>query len=122
MAMAAPRREESTSAETVTVACSIDIGATLHLEEQFESNQAVMGGGIIQVKQYRKVGEPVHLKGPGRNRNSSADPDSPISDGYALTFGVNKEFMDAWWKQNQDWYACQKRHDSLWSLVATSSP
>lgn len=102
MAMALKQREESTSAETVTVACSIDIGATLHLEEMFEVSEAVMGAGSRLVKQYRKVGEPVYLKGPGRNRNGSADPDSPISDGYALTFGVSKEFMDLWWKQAVD--------------------
>ena len=103
MAMAAPRRDESsTSRRTVTVACSLPIGATLHLEQSFEVNEAVMAGGVRVIKQWRKVGEPVHLRGT-KNRTGGEDPDSPIADGYALTFGVDEEFMDAWWAQNQDW-------------------
>lgn len=102
MAMAL-RREESTSAETVTVACSLPMGATLYLEQAFESNEAVVGGGVRTVKQYRKVGDPIHLKGT-KNRAGGEDPDSPIADGYALTFGVPKEFMDKFFEQSSDWH------------------
>ena len=103
MAMAAPRREESTSAETVTVACSLPMGATLYLEQAFEANEAVVGGGVRTIKQYRKVGEPVHLKGT-KNRTGGDDPDSPIADGFALTFNVSKDFMDKFFEQSSDWH------------------
>jgi len=104
MAMALRREEASTSnsTETVTVSCNIPMGAILYLEQEFEVPEAVVGGGTRISKQFRKVGEPVYIKGT-KNRAAGDDPDSPISDGYMLTFGVPKDFMDAWWAQNKDW-------------------
>jgi hypothetical protein len=47
---------------------------------------------------------------------------SPISDGYALTFGVPREFAETWFKQNADIPAVQKRmiimHDKRSELKA----
>lgn len=79
------------------------MGATLHLEQAFDVPEAVMGGGTRVVKQYRKVGEPVHLRGT-KNKAGGDDPDSSIADGYALTFGVSKDFMDKFFEQSSDWH------------------
>ena len=45
----------------------------------------------------------MHLKGT-KNKAGGDDPDSSVADGYALTFGVSKDFMDKFFEQSSDWH------------------
>lgn len=105
MAQAAPSREQRyeepappPATDTVTVACSIPMGMTLYLEEQIQISEAAFGG-VKERTEWRKYGDPIHIRGP-RRHSPGDDPLSPITDGYALTFGVQREFMETWFKQN----------------------
>lgn len=52
------------------------------------------------------VGEAVIINGPAPNRDSKRVLDGeavPTAGGYALTFGVQKDFWDKWREQMKDW-------------------
>ena len=90
------------AANTVTVACKIQNGLRLRGGSFYEVSVPVLGGGLRVEKQWRANGTEVLIKGPGRDPARGDDPSSPNNDGYALTFGVDAEFMEAWLKDNAD--------------------
>jgi hypothetical protein len=103
MAMAAPSRAERAASDTVTIACKLQMGVQAYLEEEKEVTEAVVGGGLRTRTQWFRTDEPfVNIKGPGRATDGS-DPDSSIADGYALTFGISREWAEKWFEQNKTW-------------------
>jgi hypothetical protein len=88
--------------ETVTVACKLPHGLVLRLHEQVETPEPLPGGGTKKVKVWRPINmAPVVLKGYLDRYNPG---NAPVSKGssFALTEGVDKDFFDAWLKQNHD--------------------
>lgn len=59
-----------------------------------------MGGGFREVPLWEKVGKPVTLKGWSHPVERAAATD--ITNGYALTYGVDVDFMAVWMEQNAD--------------------
>jgi len=87
-------------AKTVTVACRLPHGLVLQLQRQTSRPEPVMGGGFRDVHVWEKVGQTVTLKGWSHPVDRAAPTD--ITNGYALTYGVDAEFMTAWMEQNAD--------------------
>lgn len=50
------------------------------------------------VKRAQRVGEPVILK--GNAHPISRAPEAPLFGNYALTYGIDADFMTEWMKQN----------------------
>jgi hypothetical protein len=87
-------------AGTVTVACRLPHGLVLQLQKEGIDTIPVMGGGTQEVKVWRKVGQIVTLK--GWSHPSEVASENRIVNGFALTMGVDAEFMEAWMAQNAD--------------------
>lgn len=93
------------SRNTCAVGCKIPMGVDLKLQKQITVREAIQGGGTRDVTEYRPVGgKVVKLKGNAykRLKGASHDQGSHLKGGYALTFGVDKAFMDEWFKQNAE--------------------
>jgi hypothetical protein len=90
----------------VVVACKLPAGLLLRLHEVRKEAELVMGGGTREVLIARAVGEPVRINGTaapfGHQRRDSAGEFVSMSGGYALTFGVDKDFWDKWLAQNAE--------------------
>ena len=87
---------------TVTVACKFPNGLQLRLGKFHDVDEQVMGGGVRVAKKWiENPGERVHINGPRRGVGGD-DPSSPNFDGYALTHGVDADFMEAWLEANKD--------------------
>lgn len=89
------------SASTVTVACKVPNGLILRLGKMDETSVPVLGGGMRTEKVWRYTGQKIDIKGPKR-AVENGDPESPIADGYALTFGVPADQMAKWMEDNAD--------------------
>jgi hypothetical protein len=83
---------------TVTVACKLPHGMTLRVFDMVESQEPVMGGGFRAVKVAQERPERVTLKGFAHPQNRA--PSTQIIEGFALTYGVDAEFWNAWKTQN----------------------
>jgi hypothetical protein len=89
----------STTGPTLTVACKHPLGFQLRLYKFITVVQPTPAGGYLDERIAQLFGEPVFINGPGREVGT--DPKSPIAGGAALTFGVSKDFWDAWMEQNK---------------------
>ena len=89
---------------TVAVGCKMPGGMLLRvmrMEERSEATQA----GYRTFKQATPIGEPVKINGYSRPRDDQGVPIDlpfPVVGGFAITFGVDAEFMETWMEQNQD--------------------
>ena len=90
---------KASSSGTVTVACKIPAGLVLSLDRMVEGQEPVMGGGWKTVKRAEPIGEPVRLLGP---RKLVGELQRNLVAGYALTYGVSREFWDAWYAANRE--------------------
>lgn len=88
----------------VVVACKIGVAyidlQLSKLEEVQENTQT----GPRTVRQARRVGQVVRIRGTAYPRGTPPEgfPEKPkIVDGAALTYGVDKDFWDEWAKQNE---------------------
>ena len=93
-------RPISTTGETVAVACKHPHGLVLQLCQFTTVSEQVMGGGVRETKLAQRVGMQVRLNGAA-NRVGEA-PKNLTFGGYAITYGVPKDFFDEWLKQNAD--------------------
>lgn len=84
---------------TVTVGCKLPNGLKLRVHGFVERHEQVMGGGTRLVKQAVQQGQTFTLNGFARDVLKA--PEHPIRGGYALTYGVDAEFMATWMKQNE---------------------
>jgi hypothetical protein len=95
-----PSPDAAYGAATVTVACKMPNGVWLQLHELVECTEPHPALGTRQVKQARKVGEPIMVKGY-RGLPFGIDPKIDIAGGYALTPGVPRDFWKKWFEQNK---------------------
>ena len=88
-----------TSANTVTIACKHPSGLLLRLSRFEEVQEPVLGGGTRAIKRAFPSGQEIRVNGPAKP--FGAEPTCETSGGYALTFGVPKDFWDEWKRQNE---------------------
>lgn len=97
--MASKASVPETTGETVTVACNMPNGLLLRIFEMREDQEPVMGGGWRKAEVAVQVGSSVIVNG---NAIPVGVPtDRRIESGYALTYGVSKQFWDVWKEQNK---------------------
>ena len=89
---------KNVSGSTVTVACKIPQGLVLRVFKMVDQFEPILGGGQRKFEQAMAYGEVVEINGPARE--FGRDARAPISNGFALTFGVPKDFWDLWASQN----------------------
>ncbi len=94
--MSAPAPKSSTG-QKVTVACKLPHGMRLRLFKMVEGNENVSGNNTRTIKRAEQVGPDVVIKGVAVEHGK----EKVLTGGYALTPGVDKEFMDEWLKQNE---------------------
>lgn len=85
---------------TVTVACKVPGGLRLRLFEMVDALETIPGVGQRTAKMAQPVGEQVVINGPAHPVNRA--PLHEINGGYAMTFGVPKDFFNEWMRQNKD--------------------
>ena len=83
---------------TVTIACKIPNGLVLQCHTMEKTSEPVMGGGFRDVMAARPHGQPFTVFGPAKPYGEEAK--APITGGYALTFGIPKDFWDRWVTEN----------------------
>lgn len=88
----------SAAGAKVTVACKLPHGLRLRIFKMVDSNENVAGNTLRTVKRAEQVGEEVVIKGAAVEHGK----DKALTDGFALTPGVDKEFWDEWLAQNKD--------------------
>jgi hypothetical protein len=92
-------------AGTVTVACSWPNGFLLRVGEWETHYEPVLGGGMREAKTWTPRGEPIKINGPARAFGE--DYKAPVQNGFALTHGVDEDFMKKWMEDNADHPAVQ---------------
>jgi hypothetical protein len=85
---------------TVTVACKIENGIVLQIYEWEMRSIQVMGGGVKEVKIAKPLPWLHRINGPARRIGQ--DVGYQISDGAALTHGVDADKFAIWMEQNKD--------------------
>ena len=94
------RQDKTTnSGETVTVACKLPHGLVLRCFDMVPTREPIMGGGFREVKMAQELPQTYTLKGNAHPQNMA--PKAPIAGGYALTFGIPKDFLDRWLEENK---------------------
>jgi hypothetical protein len=100
--VAAPPQERprSYAGDKVTVACKLPRGANLRIFQEMDDVEQGIGGQVRAIKRYVPIeGQNIVLKG-----NAVPFGREPIgleSGGYALTYNVDREFMETWLRQNK---------------------
>lgn len=84
-------------AGTVAVACKLPHGLQLRLQKKGTRPEPVMGGGVRDAITYEAYGPTVTLNGVATEFGKSNK--AIVMNGYAITM-VDKDFWDAWFKQN----------------------
>lgn len=97
----------SKSGQKVTVACKLPHGLVLRVFEFEETQEPVMGGGTRTAKRAVQRGPRVVINGNATDRGPNPRLKQVVdgtgaNPGYALTHNVDKDFFDAWLKQNAD--------------------
>lgn len=92
---AAPAKK---SGEKVTVACKLPHGMRLRLFKMVDGHENVAGNTVRSIKRAEQVGPDVVLKGTAVEFGK----EKPLTAGFALTSGVDKEFFDEWMRQNSE--------------------
>lgn len=84
---------------TVTIGCKLPNGLVLRIFRMEEEAEPVMGGGSRMRKVARQIGEAIEVK--GYSKPFGEEPRAQIIGGYALTPGIDGDFWELWWNQNQ---------------------
>lgn len=87
---------------TVSVACKLPHGLVLRLFDMVDENEAQAGGGYKTVKKARPRQNTVTIKGYLAEQKASSVQLPAIGSSFAITHGVDKDFFEAWLKQNED--------------------
>lgn len=93
---------EKKSGRTVTVACKFPPGLVLQHQKSRKIQVPLMGGGYTEVVEFHRVGQQVHVRGPGIAHGVKGYRAPELEGGYALTHKVDGAFFDEWLKQNAD--------------------
>ena len=112
------------SSRTVVVACKVPNGLRLQLQKETKVREPKADRSGYEVAVYMTpTGKPIFVNGPAYPVGSLPEgfPRIPeIEGGYALTFGVPREFWDTWLEQNKlasyvesnMIFACASREDA----------
>lgn len=87
------------SANTVTISSKLPFPLVMELQEGHKVNVEVFGGGAREITRYSKTGQRVIIKGCAYERDKPVPFD--VVGGAALTHGVDSDFAERWFKQNQ---------------------
>lgn len=87
-------------AGTVTVACKLPNGLVLQVCTMVPGVEPVMGGGFREVMKSQRVGPQIRINGYARPAMTA--PRAPMSQGFALTEGVDADIWEAWLDQHRD--------------------
>lgn len=92
--------QPSRAGGTVVVACKLPHGLRMHIHTPVENQLPVMGGGTRTEITYHRTGEGYVIKGFAHKQTEG--PRAVIVDGsgFALTWGIPKDFWDEWERQN----------------------
>lgn len=86
----------------VVVACKLPHGLILRNFEMVDVPVPVLGGGLRTVQEARQKGGRVEIHGNAIPVQRDPERDYPqIVGGYALTYGVDADFWEAWLKANE---------------------
>lgn len=88
------------SGKTVSVGCKLPGGLILQLYRPEKVAEPVMGGGTRDVTRQMPVGRQVRVYGTAKNPNPEIDHPCLVVGGYAITNGVDEDFIREWMKQN----------------------
>jgi hypothetical protein len=88
---------------TVTVACKLPNGLTLHVFEESTVREQMFGGGTREVQQWFRSEEAYTLAGSAMSLDMmmSGDSRAMVVGGYALTSNIPTEFWEKWLEQNK---------------------
>lgn len=89
----------SKSADTVTIVSKLPFPLIMELQTPFKVNAEVFGGGTREEIRHSKNGQRVTIKGCAYDRGAPVRKE--IIGGAALTHGVDREFAEQWFTQNQ---------------------
>ena len=90
------------STATVTVACKMPAGMILRNYRFEDRNEPLMGGGYHTVKVAVALDEEYRINGNAVAQNKAPHCDIIGGlDGYALTYGVPKDFWERWLEANK---------------------
>lgn len=95
-------RDARHSGQTVTVGCKLPHGLVLELCDMVDTDQAVAGGGFRVVKEARKRGRQVVIKGYLQEQKMSPVPLPSIAPKFVFTDNVDAVFFEEWLHQNAD--------------------
>lgn len=98
------------SNDTVTVASKMPNGVILRLFEQVDVEYPLPGGGSKTVSEWHEMVsvDRYVIKGIAAEAGKMPDADG-ISHGFALTYGIPKDFWDKWLEQNKSLDMVKKR-------------
>lgn len=117
---AAAAAARTKTGETVTIACKLPCGILAEVWDM-DPDKAMTtpdgSGGMKTIRprmRYSALSEKLLIKGNAAARRLEKGDDKgvpieevprleQVSDGFGLTFGVNKEWADLWFEQNKDW-------------------
>ena len=97
--MPSPASEPATGTATVTVACKLPHGLICRIHKKDKRMVPVYGGGYKEEEFWSETGEEFILNGNAYPQNEA--PKVPLAHGFALTYGVRKDWWDAWIMQNR---------------------
>ena len=124
MATPKPAAPLSAASRTVVVACKIPNGLRLQLQKETKVREPKADRSGYELSTYMTpTGKPIFVEGPAYPVGTlpKGFPRRPeIEGGYALTFGVPREFWDEWLRQNEKAsyvetnmiFACASREDA----------
>lgn len=100
----APPQPASSRSEHVVVGCKLPNGLILHCFVMETRREPLMGGGMREVHQARRLPETYTLNGNAMDVAKMAQGDVPhlIIGGYGVTRDIPREFWERWEEQNRD--------------------
>lgn len=117
---AAAARAQTKTGETVTIACKLPCGILAEVWDMDPDKAMQVPDGMGGMKtihprlRYSAVSERLLIKGNAAARRMERGDDrgiplselpslEQVSDGFGLTFNVNKDWAGLWFSQNKDW-------------------
>lgn len=95
-----PANKPTSGGAKVTVACNLPHGVRLRNFKMAATREVVPGGVSRDINVAEAIGGDVLIRGVATEVGKLSR--APIVSGYALTKGVDKEFWEAWLKDNKN--------------------
>lgn len=85
---------------SVYVACKVPHGLVLRIGNFKEIQHPVLGGGMRLVQEWYPIDKHYTIFGPARAVGQDAK--APVISGFAITKGVDADFMEKWMTDNME--------------------